>query len=138
MATGRDIELKHMLALNTASEVSKFFGIPIPKVIFSPIGTYGIYYDGTIVLSTNIPMEKVEGVVAHEVAHASHHYFGIPCHTHECEAFASVFEDYWTRRKRLLKCSKCSYPLLPRSSLFLCLKCSTAYAKRGTPPTSVI
>ncbi|MEM1522263.1 MAG: hypothetical protein QXU69_04515 [Thermofilaceae archaeon] len=78
---------------------------------------------GTVYLSADLPLEAVERVVAHEVAHHSHVRYGIPCRTSECEAFANMFEELWIRMKRgrghIHSCPSCGYPIVTAK----CLRC---------------
>ncbi|MEM2163689.1 MAG: hypothetical protein QXR62_04615 [Candidatus Bathyarchaeia archaeon] len=121
-----------LTAQRIASELSSFFKTPPPRIVFLDTPNPGYYEDGTIYLSTKLTPENLERVLAHEYAHHSHVYYGIPCRTPECEAYARMFEELWMRMKRRQKaqiysCPSCGYPLLFYSNTAKCLRCHEIY-----------
>lgn len=127
------------VVLKTVRDVSRFFNIPPPTVEFADIEHPGMYVDGKIVISTKLSPEDAVRVAVHEVAHHSHHFYGIPCTTDECEAFASMFERIWLRMKGDMRgstvpCARCGYPILRYSSR--CLRCG--YQLPGSADLAVI
>jgi len=116
------------LARNIAREVCEFFRMPIPQIIItSDIPSLGMCIDTTVYLKPGIVKSKPE-VLIHELAHVSHNYYGIPCRTPECEAFAILFEKLWEasrtgQRISAYYCPVCGYPLLQPK----CLKCGHEY-----------
>lgn len=121
-------------AYDIAREVCSFFNMPLPHIIITPnLSTLGECVDTTVYLKSNVALSKPE-VVAHELAHYSHVYYGIPCRTPECETYARIFEEVWkaSRGRGGLQqykhsCTVCGYPLLQTK----CLKCSTDYSYNG-------
>jgi len=122
-------------AYSIADEICKFFNIPIPKIVIKEdIPSLGECVDTTVYLKPGVARSRPE-VVAHEIAHVSHVYYGIPCRTPECEAYAIIFENVWkASRGRSLKrvsCPTCGYPLMFQSRVAKCLKCGKTYLYNG-------
>jgi len=116
--------------LETVKSVSSFFGIPPPVVEFADIDQPGLYVDGRIIISRRLTPEQAVAVAAHECAHYSHDFYGIPCRTDECEAYASMFERIWLRMgsrstRFYSPCVRCGYPVLAYRSR--CLRCDSVY-----------
>jgi len=122
------------VAYNIAEEICEFFNMPLPEIVITPnISSLGECVGTTVYLKPNVSFSKPE-VVAHELAHYSHIYYGIPCRTDECETYAKIFEEVWKAsrgRGGLMRykhnCPVCGYPILQSK----CLKCGTDYSYNG-------
>jgi len=124
----------------TINELASFFQIPPPRYVLGSLQTAGseAVMDAstyTIHFSSTSPSLAV---VAHEMAHATHVYYGIACKTPVCEAFASIFEEYWLKRKGMggrshpvFSCSNCRYPVFSTGGLGKCLRCKSTYSMMG-------
>lgn len=121
-------------------ELANYFQIPTPPHVFdSPkaVGFAGVF-DPTA-YTIHFPDENPSrDTIAHEVAHASHVHYRIPCVTPACEAYASVFARVWVAMKEgqataTLTCDHCHYKVLFRSTEGTCLNCGSTYHKsRGS------
>jgi hypothetical protein len=92
-------------AQNVIYSISTKFGVPPPRVVVSGGVSYPYYQGGTIYLPANLNPAYLDRVVAHEMAHHLHSYFGVPVNTPQAEDFASTFEEVWERSNR-----RFSYP----------------------------
>jgi hypothetical protein len=134
-----DINAVQSIAIQTAQEIASKFGVPLPRV---EVGNYptGEYIAGTIHLPYNLSPEMVVRMVAHEMAHHIHSYFGVPCTTPEAEVFASMFEEAWIKMKRhgynypVMPCKVCGYKLFLYSNRVVCPKCGSVYTYRYPDP----
>jgi len=110
------LDAKYREAYGVVKEICDFFRIPPPPIVFERDGL-GRFEDGVIYLSPDLSGDLLYAVAAHEAAHASHVYYGIPCPTPECEAYAEMFEKVWLAKHRgqsirYSRCVRCGYPVL--------------------------
>jgi len=127
------------LVYSTAQEIASKFNVPLPKIV---IGNYptGEYVDGTIHLPANLPPQVAVRIVAHEMAHHIHSYFGVPCSVPEAEVFASMFEEAWVRMKErgynypVMPCRVCGFKLFMYGNRIVCPKCKSTYVYKHPSP----
>jgi len=112
-----------------AYEIASKFNVPLPKIILGDFSRPE-YENGVIRLPRNLPREMLERVIAHEMAHHIHVYYGVPITVPEAEIFASVFEEAWTRMKQGLstaKCPVCGFPLVLYGKTIQCPRCKGSF-----------
>lgn len=126
-------------AYKVAQEIASKFNIPLPRIV---VGNYPTaeYVDGVIHLPANLPPDFLTRVVAHEMAHHIHSYFGVPCNVPEAETFASMFEEAWVRMKQhgynypTMSCHVCGFKLFMYSNRVTCPKCKATYVYKYPSP----
>jgi hypothetical protein len=85
-------------ALDTVRRISQRLNIPPPRVVLTK-GGEPYYENGTIYLPENLSPDMIERVVAHEMAHHYHMYFGVMPSVETAEKFASMFEEVYVRAR---------------------------------------
>jgi len=106
--------------------------VPVPTIVVGDFPSPE-YVDGVIKLPSHMPTNVLDRVVAHEMAHHIHVYYGVPCSVPEAETFASMFEEAWVRARRrgysypVTSCRVCGFPLYPVSETVVCPKCRNVY-----------
>lgn len=105
-----------MSLLEQVKEIADFFKIPAPAVVIDPsLDVEGIFLPDSYTIIFKRPNPS-PAVVAHEVAHAAHSYYGVKGSRSELESFARVFEGIWISMPREfaygLYCPSCFRPFL--------------------------
>jgi len=116
------------------AEVSSIFRIPPPRYDYdlSECGSFTVACFDPLTYTIHLPSPSVDpGVVAHEVGHAAHSYYGIEAGSEEYETFAQFTEQLYKAWKtqgygvgslidrpvalepRLLPCPTCGSNTLP-------------------------
>ncbi len=119
------------MVLESFQRLSRKLGVPPPRVVFTDDGN-PFYVDGTVYMPRSLPREMVERVVAHEMAHHLHEFFGVPCRTRDCEMFASMFEEVWVKMRErgfnypTIAC-KCGFRMLGYPGVVRCPRCGRLY-----------
>lgn len=127
------------LVFNTAQEIANKFNVPLPRIV---IGNYptGEYTNGTIHIPADLPPDITLRMIAHEMAHHIHSYYGVPCNVPEAETFASMFEDAWVKMKKggysypVMPCQVCGFKLFMYGNHIICPKCKSTYVYRHPSP----
>ena len=120
-------------------EISRMFRVPKPRIIW---GSQARYYNGTIELPRDADPKLLVRMVAHEMAHHIHAYYGVPVTVEEAEAFARAFEEAWVRSRGynypFIPCM-CGYriPVTPNDTRAVCPRCGTVYVREYRYPSPI-
>jgi hypothetical protein len=124
------------IAYEVAQEIASRFDVPVPQIIVG-LSPKAQYVDGHIYLPSGLSPQSIVRIMAHEMAHHIHSYYGVPCNTREAEVFASMFEEAWVKMKKygysypVMPCQICGYRLLMYGERVTCPKCGSVYAKNS-------
>lgn len=120
------------LAVEVVRDISSRLGVPPPRVALT-LGGEPLYSGGTIYLPVDLPEDAVVRVVAHEMAHHLHEYFGVPVSTRQAEEFARTFEEVYARIRKgykypVLVCTGCGFRMFAYSDRVRCPRCGREYS----------